>query len=58
MVKTMHNYVVLMRRQRNAWENSSKVGMMCMNRFTIDEDVAFELSGVDYGNRGKEYSIE
>ena len=32
----------------DASEISLKVGHMCMNRFCIDEDAAFESSGVHY----------
>ena len=31
-----------------AYTQSLKVGDMCLNRFCIDEDAAFELSGVYY----------
>ena len=30
------------------WKISLKAGNMCLNRFCIDEDAAFELSGVNY----------
>ena len=32
----------------HAWETSMKGGTMILNRFCIDEDAAFELSGVNY----------
>ena len=32
----------------DAWNNSLKGGNMILNRFCIDEDAAFELSGVNY----------
>ena len=51
----------------DAWKTSLKGGNMILNRFCIDEDAAFELSGINYleksrrflnGNeRGKEYSF-
>ena len=40
------------------WDNSFKAGNMCMNRFTIDEDAAFELSYIYYGKYGTEYRFE
>ena len=45
MPKTMQNLVVLMELSGNPWNISSKAGNMCLNRFCIDEDAAFELSG-------------
>ena len=30
------------------WQTSYKTGNMILNRFCIDEDAAFELSGVNY----------
>ena len=30
------------------WQNTNKTGNMILNRFCIDEDAAFELSGVNY----------
>ena len=32
----------------DAWRTSLKGGNMILNRFCIDEDAAFELSGVNY----------
>ena len=48
MSKIMHNLVVLMEPSRDAHDNSLKAGNMILNRFCIDEDAAFELSGVHY----------
>ena len=31
-----------------AWNVSLKAGNMFLNRFCIDEDAAFELSGINY----------
>ena len=31
-----------------AWDISWKAGNTCLNRFCIDEDAAFELSGIYY----------
>ena len=46
--KTKQNLVVFMDPSEKAWEISSKGGNMILNRFCIDEDAAFELSGVSY----------
>ena len=46
MTKIVQNLVVLMEPGRNAYDISFKGGNMCLNRFVIDEDAAFELSGV------------
>ena len=48
MSKIMQNLVVLMDPSEAAWETSLKGGTMILNRFCIDEDAAFELSGVNY----------
>ena len=44
----MQNLVFLMDPSDRAWETSLKSGNMILNRFCIDEDAAFELSGVSY----------
>ena len=46
MSKIMQNLVVLMEPSEEAWDTSLKGGNMILNRFCIDEDAAFELSGV------------
>ena len=46
MSKIMQNLVVLMGPPDGADDISFKGGNMCLNRFCIDEDAAFELSGV------------
>ena len=46
MSKTMQNLVVMMERPQEAYGISLKTGNMILNRFCIDEDAAFELSGV------------
>ena len=48
MSKMMQNLVVLMEEHREGRPDviSSKVGNMCFNKFCIDEDAAFEISGV------------
>ena len=48
MSKIMQNLVVLMEPSENAHRVSLKAGNMILNRFCIDEDAAFELSGVNY----------
>ena len=48
MSKTRQNLVVLMEPSEEAWITSLKVGRMILNRFCIDEDTAFELSGINY----------
>ena len=45
--KTMQNLVVLMEPSKNADDISINGGNMVLNRFCIDEDAAFELSGVN-----------
>ena len=42
----MQNMIVLMELTEEASDISLKVGNMCLNRFCIDEDAAFELSGI------------
>ena len=44
----MHNLAVFMEPSEDAWDNSWKGAKMILNRFCIDEDAAFELSGVNY----------
>ena len=48
MSKIMQNLVVLMEPSEDAEDVSLKTGNMILNRFCIDEDAAFELSGVNY----------
>ena len=47
MSKVMQNLVVFMEPSEKASDISLKGGNMILNRFCIDEDAAFELSGVD-----------
>ena len=57
MPKIMQNLVILMGPSEYADEISFKGGNMCFNRFCIDEDAAFELSGVHYlGKSSGSYS--
>ena len=46
MPKMMQNLVFLMEPPRKEYDISLKAGNMCLNRFCIDEDASFELSGV------------
>ena len=46
--KNMQNLVVFMEPSEDAHMISLKGGNMCLNRFCIDEDAAFELPGVYY----------
>ena len=48
MSKIMQNLVVLMEPSEYENDVSLKTGNMIFNRFCIDEDAAFELSGVNY----------
>ena len=48
MSKIMQNLVVLMEPSDSASYIGLKGVNMCSNRFCIDEDAAFELSGVHY----------
>ena len=48
MSKVMQNLVILKEQSQYAFYNSWKAGNMIFNRFCIDEDAAFELSGVYY----------
>ena len=48
MSKNMQNLVLLMEPSEEACDINLKGGNMCLNRFSIDEDAEFELSGVHY----------
>ena len=48
MSKVMQNLVVLMEPSELAHRIDMKAGNMILNRFCIDEDVAFELAGVNF----------
>ena len=50
----MQNLVVLMEPSKDAHNNSLEGGNMILNRFCIDEDAAFELSGVNYLQKSSE----
>ena len=51
MTKIMQNLVVLMEPSEKAYETPLKGGNMILNRFCIDEDAAFELTGVNYSRK-------
>ena len=44
----MQNLVFFMESSENAHRTPMKAGNMILNRFCIDEDAAFELSGVNF----------
>ena len=46
MPKIMQNVVFFIDPPESENEISLKAGNMCLNRFCIDEDASFELSGV------------
>ena len=48
MPKNMQNLVLLIEPAEEAYNIDLKGENMCLNRFSIDEDAAFELSGVYY----------
>ena len=48
MAKIAQNLVILIERPDFAFDVSFKARNMLMNRFSIDEDDAFEISGVYY----------
>ena len=54
MSEKMQNLVVFMEPSENAYETPLKGGNMILNRFCIDEDAAFELSGVNYLEKSSE----
>ena len=54
MSKKMQNLVVFMEPSERACETPLKGGNMILNRFCIDEDAAFELSGVNYLKKSSE----
>ena len=47
----MQNVIVIMGCSNDACDISSKAGRMCLNQFCIEEDAAFEISGVLYLNK-------
>jgi len=58
MSKIMQNLLVFMEPSEDAWKTSLKGGYMILNRFCIDEDAAFELSGVYYLEKSRQDIID
>ena len=56
MSENMQNLVVFMEPSEDAWNTPLKGGNMILNRFCIDEDAAFELSGV-YSFKKSSYDL-
>ncbi len=56
MSKIMQNMVLLVNPKHHASNVSLKAVNMCLNRFCIDEDAAFESSGVYYFKESSEKS--
>ena len=54
----MQNLFILMESSEHAEIVSSKVADMCLNRFCIDEDAAFEISGVNYLKKSSRLMIQ
>ena len=50
----MQNLVILMEPSDDAHRIDIKAGNMCFNRFCIDEDATFEISGVHYLTKSSE----
>ena len=46
MTKTKQNIILLQEPPRDTFDISMKAGKMLLNRFCIDEEAGFELSGV------------
>ena len=57
MPRIMQNLVILMELFKEAEEVSLKGGNMCLNRFCIDEDAAFELSSIHYLRKSSDEMI-
>ena len=47
MSKIMQNLIVFMEPSEEAWKTDLKGVNLILNRFCIDEDAAFELSGIN-----------
>ena len=58
MSKIMQNLVVLMEPSEDAFDTPLKAGNMILNRFCIDEDAAFELSGVNYLKKSSDIALK
>ena len=64
-MKIMQNLVMMIQPPQGGDDISLKAGNMFLNRFIIDEDVAFELSGIynamfrkSVEDRGEDYSFD
>ena len=55
MTEIKQNLVVFMEENEDPWRTNVKAGNMCLNRFCIEEDAAFE-SEVYYLNKPAKYS--
>ena len=55
MAKVKQNVVLLIEPSGNDYNVSFKAGNMLLNRFCIDEDAAFESTGVYYLKSSKKY---
>ena len=55
MSKKMQNLVFFMESDEKVYRTPLKGGNMILNRFCIDEDAAFELSGVYFFEKSSEY---
>ena len=55
MSKNMQNLVLLMEPSEDDYEISLRAGNMCLNRFCLDEDNAFELSGIYYLEKSSKF---
>jgi len=58
MSKIAQNLVVLLDPSDDTSNISLKAGNMILNRFCIDEDAAFELSGVNYLKKSSSKMVE
>ena len=57
MGKIMQNLVVLIESPMVEYFISEKSVKMCLNRFCIDEDTAFEVSGVYQFDKGRGHKL-
>ena len=58
MPKIMQNLVLLMEPSKDSYKVGLKGGSMCLNRFSIDEDAAFEFSGIHYLKKSSDDIID
>ena len=57
MSKVKQNVVLFMEPSRDLSETTLKCGNMYLNRFSIDEDAAFEISGVYYFKEKRDFTL-